>query len=78
MKALHMVTWTLIIVGGLNWGLRLFGWDIETWGLGDMVNKVIYALVALWAIYELATHGVRCRMCNMQKNSMPASNMPQM
>ncbi len=62
-KSLHLITFTLLVIGGLNWGLMLFGWDIGMWGLPAMLVKIIYALVALSAIFELATHGKRCREC---------------
>ncbi len=75
MKALHMIAWILVIIGGLNWGLMVFGADIATWGfLSDNVLKAIYALVGLSAVYELATHSKRCRTCNPNggmNNKMP-------
>jgi uncharacterized membrane protein YuzA (DUF378 family) len=63
---LHMVAFTLLVVGGLNWGLAIFGVDIAHWGLGMTVDKIIYALVALSALYEIFTHGARCRECNSE------------
>jgi uncharacterized membrane protein YuzA (DUF378 family) len=63
-RGLHMVTFTLLVVGGINWGLAIWGWDIANWGLGDTLVKIIYGLVALSALYELFTHGRRCRACN--------------
>jgi len=62
-KSLHTVTFILLIIGGLNWGLMLFNVDIATWGLGMSVVKVVYALVALSALYEVFTHGSRCKEC---------------
>ncbi len=64
MRAIHMVTFTLLVIGGLNWGLMLFGWDIATWGLPSGLVDTVYALVALSAIYEAGTHNTRCRHCN--------------
>jgi uncharacterized membrane protein YuzA (DUF378 family) len=64
MKALHTITFSLLVIGGLNWGLMLFGWDVATWGLPSGVVDTIYGLVALSAIYEACTHGWRCRHCN--------------
>ena len=61
--SLHTVTFTLLVIGGLNWGLALFGWDVAMWGLPMMLVKIVYALVALSAIYEAATHGKRCKEC---------------
>lgn len=69
MKALHKITFILLVVGGLNWGLMLFGWDVASWGLPSGLVDTIYGLVALSAIYEAATHG-RCRECK------PAASMP--
>ena len=59
----HMLTFTLLVIGGLNWGLALWNYDIATWGLPSGVVNTIYALVALSAIYEGATHAMRCREC---------------
>lgn len=67
-KGLHMVTFVLLAIGGLNWGLVLFGWGIGMWGLPAMLVKLVYALVALSALYEIFTHGWRCKEC---KNEMP-------
>jgi len=58
-----MVTYTLLVVGGLNWLLLgLFNWDIGQLfgGQEALVSKVIYILVGISAIYEAATH---CKMC---------------
>lgn len=63
-KKVHMVTFLLLIIGGLNWGLAIFGWDIGNWGfIPESVAMIVYALVALSAIYELATHKSSCRGC---------------
>jgi uncharacterized membrane protein YuzA (DUF378 family) len=66
-RGLHMIAYVLVIVGGLNWGLMLFDADIARWGLSMTLVKVIYALVALSALYEIFTHGGRCKEC---KNEM--------
>lgn len=61
-----MVTFTLLVVGGLNWLLvGLFGWDIGQIFGGQMalVSKIIYILVGLSAIYEVAIHKDVCRLC---------------
>ena len=65
-KGLHMLTFILLVIGGLNWGLAIWGHDIATWGLNMTLVKVIYALVALSAIYEALTHGGRCKECSNQ------------
>ena len=69
MKVLHTIAFTLLIVGGLNWGVwALFGWDIGQLfgGMDAMASKIIYVLVGLAAIYEVATHKGRCKNCGMQ------------
>ena len=65
MKALHMIAFTLLIIGGLNWGLSALGYNVVDmiFGMGT-VAKIIYILVGLSAISELATHKQNCRRCN--------------
>ena len=61
-----MVTWILLIVGGLNWLLfGLLGWDIGSLvgGMGSTVAKIIYILVGLSAVYEIVAHKKNCRLC---------------
>ncbi|MSR76560.1 MAG: DUF378 domain-containing protein [Candidatus Ryanbacteria bacterium] len=67
MKALHMVAFILLVIGGLNWGLYLFGFEVGARFLGGMDStpaKAVYALVALSAVFELATHKSTCKMCS--------------
>ena len=64
MNKLHTVTFILVIIGGLNWLLlSLFGWEVGALfgGTSAMISRVIYILVGLSAIYELATHKSRCK-----------------
>lgn len=63
MKALHKVTFILLVVGGLNWLLTAFGWNVVAMA-GDMIAKVIYVLVGLAAIVEVATHKSICKNCS--------------
>jgi uncharacterized membrane protein YuzA (DUF378 family) len=54
MKALHMVAFTLMFVGALNWGfVGLFNVNFVNMLLGQwmMVEKVVYILVGLSAVY---------------------------
>ncbi|EKD46886.1 MAG: hypothetical protein ACD_67C00027G0001 [uncultured bacterium] len=67
MKGLHMVTFTLLVVGGLNWLLvGLFGLDIGAWfgGQEALLSRIIYVLVGLSAIYEVAIHKSACKLCD--------------
>ncbi len=73
MKALHIITWILIIIGGLNWGLvgaAHFNLVEKIFGMGTLTN-IIYILVGLSALYELFTHFSRCKMCGKSDASKP-------
>src|SRR5258705_35043 len=74
----HTVAFILLIVGGLNWGLlALFKTDIGHWvgGMDSTVAKIIYVLVALGALYEVFTHGWRCRECKPDGHMGAGSGM---
>jgi len=74
MKGIHMVTFLLLAVGGLNWGLAIFGWDIGSWSfVPAIVAKIVYALVALSAIYEIATHKKCCKECGSSASAPSAA-----
>lgn len=62
---LHKIAFILLIIGGLNWGLAAFGWDLAAWGVNASVLMVVYVLVGLSAIYEIFGHGKRCKECGM-------------
>ena len=66
MKGMHMLTWILLVIGGLNWLLiGLFGWDLvqNLFGSWDWLVKLIYILVGLSALWELFTHKKNCKLC---------------
>jgi len=66
MKALHMLTFILVIIGALNWGLvGLMDLNLVNLLFGSMpgVERIIYILVGLSAIYLAATHMSDCKMC---------------
>lgn len=61
----HMVAFTLLVVGGLNWLLvGAFNTNVVEmiFGTGG-ITKVVYVLVGLSAIYEVATHKGNCKAC---------------
>lgn len=66
MKSLHMVTWVLLVVGGLNWGLEAFGYNLVEmiFGAGSTLEMLVYLLVGLSAVYELVTHKKNCKQCS--------------
>lgn len=66
MKALHIVAFILVIVGGVNWLLvGLIGWDIGQLfgGQAEMISRVVYVLVGVSALWLLFTHKAACRTC---------------
>lgn len=68
MKGLHMVTFTLLIIGGLNWLLvgAFGGFDLVAWLLGPMStwSIIVYILVGVSALVELFTHKANCKNCS--------------
>ncbi len=53
---LDWIAFVLVIVGGLNWGLvGILQWDLvaKIFGTIPMVQKVIYILVGLSALYMI-------------------------
>jgi uncharacterized membrane protein YuzA (DUF378 family) len=79
MKALHVIAFILVIIGGLNWLLiGLFSTDLVAWllGAGSTLSRIVYILVGLSAIVLLCTHKKNCMCC---KKDMPMSpSAPQM
>lgn len=67
-----MVTFILLVVGGLNWGLTAFGWNVVNMLLGawPVVEKIIYILVGLAAIVEVVTHKSTCKECTSTPTTM--------
>ncbi len=65
MKVLHMVTFALLAIGGLNWLLVAFGWNLVEmiFGAGTTLTMAVYILVGLSAIYEIVRHFTHCRTC---------------
>jgi uncharacterized membrane protein YuzA (DUF378 family) len=67
MKALHVIAFILLVIGGLNWLLVAFGWNLVTllFGAWPTLVMLIYILVGLSAIYEAVMHGKNCKTCSM-------------
>lgn len=66
MKILHMVAFLLVIIGALNWGLvGLLNLNLVNAVLGSAptIEKVVYILVGLSAVYIGATHMSDCKTC---------------
>jgi uncharacterized membrane protein YuzA (DUF378 family) len=61
MKALDTLAGTLLVVGGLNWGLvAVAKFDLVAWIFGEefgttnAVTRIVYGLVGLAAVYAIA------------------------
>jgi len=68
MKSVHMLTFILLIIGGLNWlAVGVWGWGVGSLFGGDSatVSRVIYTLVGLSAIIEIISHKGICKDCVM-------------
>lgn len=72
MKALHMTSFILVIIGGLNWGLVGLGaymgsnWNVVNILLGSwpLLENLVYVLVGLSAILLAIKHKGNCKMCS--------------
>lgn len=64
MKLLHMAAYTLLWVGGINWGLvGLMDYNLVESLLGMNLAKWVYILVGLATVYIVATHKSDCKVC---------------
>lgn len=66
MKTLHIVAFTLTVVGALNWGLvAVFNFNLVKELLGTMpsIETLVYVLVAVSAVYVFVTHQGDCKVC---------------
>lgn len=56
MKAINWIAFVLVIVGGINWGLVALNFNLVSTIFGSgSIEKIVYALVGLSAIYVLFT-----------------------
>ncbi len=60
-----MVSFVLVIVGGLNWLLEAFGYNLVEKILKEdsMWTKLVYILVGLSAVLLVVTHKSSCKHC---------------
>lgn len=68
MMIMHKTAYALVIVGALNWGLvGLFNFNLVSaiFGMWPTLEKLIYILVGLSAIYEMMIHMSYCKYCMM-------------
>ena len=55
MSWLDWVTFILVVVGALNWGLVALGWNLvdAIFGAGSTLSTIVYGLVGLSAVYAI-------------------------
>lgn len=66
MKYLHILAYSLLFAGGLNWGLvGLFNYNLVMSLLGPWpsLEKLVYILVGAATLYIIATHQKDCKIC---------------
>ena len=58
MKAIGMTAFILLAIGGLNWLLVGFGFNLVDYlfGVGSVLSRIVYILVGLSALWELFTY----------------------
>ena len=71
---MHKLACILLWIGGLNWGIlglgmlmgKMMDWNIVHMILGTLgpVEGIVYLLVGIAAVYELATHKNLCKGCD--------------
>lgn len=77
MRKLDLLAATLVLVGGLNWGLvGIAKFDLVAWICGGMefgetnaVSRVVYSLVGLAAVYGIASLVTTVRRPVAQRHS---------
>ena len=60
MRAFNAIVLTLVIVGGINWGLiGLFDYNLvdAIFGPMSLVSRIIYTLVGIAGIWAIAFYG---------------------
>ena len=75
MKKLDILAAALLVIGGLNWGLvAVAQFDLVAWLVGldfgqtNAVSRVIYGLVGLAAVYQIAQQrAIRQRWANERR-----------
>ena len=66
MKAVHVISFVLVVVGAINWGLvGLFNFNLVALVLGSVtwLERLIYVLVGVAGVILMATHKSSCKEC---------------
>lgn len=63
-KLLHIIAFSLVIVGAINWGLTALNYNVVEMILGTgTLSMVVYLLVGASGVYIVATHQKDCKVC---------------
>lgn len=63
-KLLHMIAFSLVIVGAINWGLTALNYNVVEMILGTgSLSMIVYLLVGASGVYIVATHQKDCKVC---------------
>ncbi len=71
--SLHKLTYVLVFIGALNWGLiGLFGFNLVNalFSFSPIIENLVYILVGVSAIVELKNHMSCCAECSTGKVEM--------
>lgn len=76
---IHKLTWVLVIVGAINWGLvGLGGFFGSEWNVVDLllgrwmvVENIVYLLVGISGV--MLIFGCKCKACSVSKGDMSMS-----
>jgi uncharacterized membrane protein YuzA (DUF378 family) len=65
MKLLHIVTFLLVVVGAINWGLTALNYNVVHMILGSwpQVEMIVYLLVGVSGVYVVFDHMKTCNKC---------------
>jgi uncharacterized membrane protein YuzA (DUF378 family) len=80
MKATHIVSFILLAIGGLNWGLIGLGmwfggnWNVVYLVFGSLpwLEGLVYVLVGIATVVLLVTHKKNCSCC--KKDEAPVAS----
>jgi uncharacterized protein len=77
MKVLHKIAFILLVIGGLNWLLVAFDYNLVDmiFGNGSSIAMIVYVLVGLSALYLIFTHKSDCKNCTVSSGGQPMGQM---
>lgn len=77
MKAVHVVSFVLVVVGAINWGLvGLFNFNLVELVFGQVpwLERLVYVLVGVGGVVLIATHKASCRACAGEMAAKPSAS----